>query len=87
MILYYSNKGVMNISLQKMFEEYWISKKDSYEINQIFQIVNSEKKQKILSNFEKLAKKIKKIEEDIILEQSILLDNILLDIKQILKQK
>jgi len=75
----------MNTQLQKLFDKYEISDKDCYEINQIFQIVDDEKKHKILANFELLAKKIKKIEEEIILEQSILLDNILPDIKALLK--
>jgi len=75
----------MNTQLQKLFDEYDISDKDCYEINQIFWIVDDEKKHKILANFELLAKKIKKIEEEIILEQSILLDNILPDIKALLK--
>jgi predicted Zn-ribbon and HTH transcriptional regulator len=74
-----------NALLEKLFEKYEISEKDIYEINQIFAIVSDEKKHKILASFEDLAKKIKKIEEENILEQSILLDNILPDIKQILK--
>jgi predicted Zn-ribbon and HTH transcriptional regulator len=75
----------MNTKLKTLFEKYDISDKDCYEINQIFNIVDNEKKHKILVNFELLAKKIKKIEEEIILEQSILLDNILPDIKALLK--
>jgi len=75
----------MNTQLQKLFEKYKISDKDCYEINQIFLIVDDEKKHKILANFELLAQKIQKIEEEIMLEQSILLDNILPDIKALLK--
>lgn len=74
----------MNTLLQKLFEEYNISEKDCYEIKQIFQIVTDEKKQKILSNFKFLAEKVKKIEEEISLEQEILLDNILPDIEKLL---
>lgn len=85
MILLYSNKGEMNTLLLKLFDEYKISDKDRYEISQIFNIIDNEKKQKILANFEKLAQKIKKIEEDIMLEQNILLDNILPDIKKLIK--
>jgi predicted Zn-ribbon and HTH transcriptional regulator len=73
----------MNTRLQKLFENYNISDKDCYEIKQIFQIVTDEKKHKILSSFDILAKKIKKIEKDISLEQEILLNNILPDIKKI----
>jgi len=75
----------MNVLLKTLFDKYEISEKDQYEINQIFNFVNDEKKHKILSNFEVLAKKIKKIEEEILLEQSILLDDILPDIKALLK--
>ena len=85
MILYYSNKkGDMNTRLQKLFEDYDISEKDCYEIKQIFQIVTNEKKQKILSGFDVLAQKIKNIGEEISLEQEILLNNILPDIKKLL---
>lgn len=75
----------MNTLLKSLFEKYEISEKDRYEINQIFNIVNNEKKQKILANFEKLAKKVKQIEEEILFEQKVLLDNILPDIKSIIK--
>lgn len=77
----------MNTLLKKLFDKYKISEKDQYEINQIFNILDDEKKHKILANFDLLAKKIKKIEEEILLEQSILLDNILPDIKSLLKGK
>ena len=75
----------MNTQLKTLFDKYKISEKDRYEINQIFNFIDNEKKQKILANFELLAKKIKKIEEEIILEQSILLDNIVPDIKALLE--
>ena len=75
----------MNTQLKTLFDKYKISEKDRYEVNQIFNFVNNEKKQKILANFELLAQKIKKIEEEIILEQSILLENIVPDIKALLK--
>ena len=75
----------MNTQLQKLFDIYKISDKDCYEINQIFCIVDDEKKHHILANFELLAKKIQKIEDEIILEQEILLDNILPDLQKLLK--
>ncbi|MDQ7010114.1 MAG: hypothetical protein Q9M94_07555 [Candidatus Gracilibacteria bacterium] len=77
----------MNTLLKSLFEKYEISEKDQYEINQIFNILNDEKKHKILASFELLAEKIKKIEEELLLEQSILLDNILPDIKELLNTK
>jgi len=74
-----------NILLEKLLEEYNISQKDSFELKQIFGILTTEKKQKFLTNFSKIAKKIKKIEEEISLEQEILLDKILPDLSEILK--
>jgi hypothetical protein len=75
----------MNTKLKTLFDKYEISEKDKYEINQIFTFVDDEKKHKILANFEALAQKIQKIQEESMLEQSILLDNILPDIKALLK--
>lgn len=70
---YYINIVNMNILLEKYFEKYGISEKDRYEINQIFQLLPPEKKQDILDNFENLIFKIKKVQEDIKIEQEILI--------------
>jgi predicted Zn-ribbon and HTH transcriptional regulator len=75
----------MNTLLEKLFDEYNLSEKTSFEIKQIFQIVTDEKKNKILNNFKILVKKIEKIEQENLLEQEILLDNILPDLKELLK--
>ncbi len=77
----------MNVLLEKLFEQYNISEKDRYEILQIFQILPDEKKQLLLTNFEKLAKSIEKISQDIIIEQEILLDSILPEIQKIVLSK
>ncbi len=76
----------MNTLLKTLFDKYKISEKDQYEINQIFMIVDDEKKQKLLANFELLAQKIQKIEEEIKLEQYILLDNIVPDIQKLIQK-
>lgn len=76
----------MNTLLKTLFDKYEISKKDQYEINNIFIVINDEKKQKLLANFELLAQKIQKIEEEIKLEQYILLDNIVPDIQKLIQK-
>ena len=76
----------MNTLLKTLFDKYKMSEKDQYEINQIFMIVDDEKKQKLLANFELLAQKIQKIEEEIKLEQYILLDNIVPDIQKLIQK-
>jgi len=63
----------MNILLEKYFEKYGLSEKDRYEINQIFQLLPPDKKQDVLDNFENLVFKIKKVQEDIRIEQEILI--------------
>ena len=72
-IWYYINIVNMNVLLEKYFEKYWLSQKDRYEINQIFQLLPPEKKQDVLDNFENLVFKIRKLQEDIKIEQEILI--------------
>jgi len=71
----------MNTQLIKLFEEFKISKKDRYEINQIFLFLSDEKKHKLLGDFKTLAEKVLKIEEESIFEQEVLLDKLMFDIK------
>jgi hypothetical protein len=63
----------MNILLEQYFDKYDLSEKDRYEIRQIFQLLPLEKKQNILDNFDVLVLKIKKLQDDIKLEQEILI--------------
>jgi len=77
----------MNVLLEKLFEQYSLSEKDRYEILQMFHIMSDAKKQLLLNNFEKLSEKIKKISQDIIIEQGILLDSILPEIQKIVETK
>ncbi len=76
----------MNVLLEKLFEQYGISEKDRFEILQMFQIMSDSKKHLLLNNFEKLSKRIEKISNDIIIEQGILLDSILPEIKKIVQK-
>jgi len=73
----------MNTLLEKLFEKYNFSKKDKYEINQIFLFLSNDKKERLLNNFDILAEKVIKIEKESIIEQEILLDKLLIDIKNI----
>jgi len=72
-IWYYLNIRDMNTLLEKYFDEYELSEKDRHEIRQIFQLLPIEKKRYILDNFEELVKRIKKVQEDIKVEQEILI--------------
>jgi hypothetical protein len=63
----------MNVLLEQYFDKYDLSEKDRYEIRQIFQLLPLEKKQNILDNFDVLVLKIKKLQDDIKLEQEILI--------------
>ena len=63
----------MNTLLEKLFEQYHISPKDRYEINQIYGLLPTEKKQNLLNNFEALSIRLNKIEEDLNTEREILI--------------
>jgi hypothetical protein len=54
----------MNIILKRLFYKYKIWKKDRYEITSIFNFLNSEKKQKLIDNFEKIYSDIKVLNEE-----------------------
>jgi len=71
----------MNKYLEKLFAKYEISEKDKYDILQIYSLLPENKKQNIINNFENLAFKIKKIEEDIQIEKEILLSSALDKVK------
>jgi hypothetical protein len=63
----------MFVSLEKLFEKFRTSEKDRYEIRQIFEILPEQKKKNILANFEALSLRIRKIQEDLQIEQDILI--------------
>lgn len=63
----------MSTILQQLFDKYEVQAKDRYEISQIFALLPEYKKQNILENFWHLAVRIKKIQEDIMVEQEILI--------------
>ena len=76
----------MNTLLEKLFEQYHISPKDRYEINQIYGLLPTEKKQNLLNNFEALSIRLNKIEEDLNLEREILVWSALQKIKNTIER-
>jgi len=76
----------MNTLLQKLFDKYSLSPKDRYEINQIFTLLPIDKKQNILNNFDLLALKLNKIEQDIKIERQILVWDALQNIKNAIEK-
>lgn len=76
----------MNTQLQTLFEVYNISDKDQYEIQQIFSLLPTEKKMNFLNNFPQTAAKLKKIHEDIKIEQSILITEWIKELKDVIKK-
>jgi GTPase involved in cell partitioning and DNA repair len=63
----------MNTQLEKLFTQYSISKKDRYEIIQIYVLLPSTKQQSLLQNFPALASRLHKIEEDLREERELLI--------------
>ena len=76
----------MNTLLEKLFEQYHISPKDRYEINQIYGLLPTEKKQNLLNNFEALSIRLNKIEEDLNFEREILVWSALQKIKNTIER-
>lgn len=76
----------MNTLLENYFLKFPdLDEKDRYEIRQIFNFVNDEKKQNILKNFEKMMESIIKLKKDLKQEQEILLWKAISNIERILK--
>lgn len=76
----------MNTQLEMLFEKYNISEKNRYEINQFFFLLPSHKKRNLLNNFETLAFKLNKIEEDLKIQREILVPDLLSKIKSVMEK-
>ena len=63
----------MNTLLELKMEKSDLSDRDKFEIRQFFNIVDNQKKQNILKNFDQMVFNINKIKAEIIEEQEILL--------------
>ncbi len=74
----------MNTRLELLFENYKVSVKDRYEINQIFWLLTPTKQQNILNNFAQMIYRFKEIDEEINLEREILIWNEVNNIKNII---
>ncbi len=77
----------MNTQIEKLFETYNFSAKDRYEINQFFTLLPDYKKINFIKNFSSFAQKIESIQKWIEIERKILIENAIMDIKQILERK
>jgi hypothetical protein len=71
----------MNTQLEKLFEQYHLSEKNRYEINQIFWLLPINRQHNLINNFDVLAVKLNQIETEINLERRILIWDIFKDIK------
>jgi len=71
----------MNTQLQKLCENYKLCQKDTYELNQIFELLPPDKKQNILNNFDVLSFRLEQINKEIQLERRILVWDIFSDIR------
>lgn len=76
----------MNTRLELLFEKYHISEKNRYEISQIYILLPDIKKQNLINNFEALAFKLNRIEEEIETERKILVPNLLNDLEEIMQK-
>lgn len=63
----------MNTRLQSLFDKYNVWEKNRYEISQFFLLLDERKRKNLLDNFEILAYRLEKIEQDIKEEREILI--------------
>lgn len=81
----------MNALLEKLIEQYQLHEKDANEIRKIFSIVSDEKKMNILQNFDYLVQSLRRIDEELYIEQWILfwkaLSDMYLSVNAYKKQK
>lgn len=71
----------MNTQLEKLFVQYHLSKKDQYEIRQIYNLLPTHKQHNLLQNFPILAMKLNKIQEEIREEREILVGKAITNIE------
>ncbi len=71
----------MNTRLEFLLEKYGFSEKDKFEIIQFYGLLSSERKKNFITNFSNFAEKVKKIDNDIEIEKSILIKEAVEDIK------
>ncbi len=60
----------MNSSLEKLFEKYELLEKDKHEIRQIFSLLNLEKRQRLIDNFDKVFSSVIKLKRTMFIDQN-----------------
>lgn len=75
----------MNQALEKLLQNDLLTDKDRYEIRQIFNIVDEQKKQNILNNFDKMLLSIAKIKIEMREQQEILLGKAISNIEKAIR--
>lgn len=80
----YSN--IMNTQLTKLFNQYNLSEKNRYEINQFFTLLPLDKQRNLIDNFELLSIRLIQIEKDIEIEKQILIPKEIENIKNVLEK-
>lgn len=79
--MYFTN---MNTQLEKLFSQYNLSEKDKYEIRQIYSLLPLHKQRNLVDNFDELAIKLQKIEEEIKSERDLLIWDEVDNIRQLI---
>jgi len=75
----------VNTLFEKLLHECALPDKDKHDIKQIFCLLPSVKRQRLIHNFEALCFNIQKINADIALEQKILFEDFITDMDTLLK--
>ena len=75
----------LNTLFEKLLLESRLPEKDKHAVNQVFEFLPAEKQQRLISNFQILCINIKKINNDIAIEQKILFENFIDDMDELLK--
>jgi len=62
----------MNIQLEKLFSEHNFSKKDRYDFMQIYNLLPSHKRVKVIESFEEIVSEMNILRNELITEQELL---------------
>ena len=62
----------MNTQLEKLFSEYDFSMKDRYDFMQIYSLLPSHKKVKVIESFEDIANEMNILKKELVTEQELL---------------
>lgn len=76
----------MNIQLEKLFEKHNFSQKDRYDFQQIYNLLPSHKKVKVVERFDEINLQLNALRDNLYTEQEILFGEALKNIEQRLSQ-